>query len=192
MPRTLFEAIRPHRRPTALRLRLACAALVVASITALPVDAAAPDAAAETAADAPSVTATESLGGLRIGAGAAAVERLLGAPKSKGKAELWGADGLYHRDLDYPAAGSVIGMSAPAPRGPWEVAAITLKPPAVLKTARGIGIGATRKEVTAAYGADAQPGDAGRLIVGSEFDGLMFSFDRRGRVDEIFLGAVAE
>lgn len=171
---------------------MACAALALASMTVPALGASAPESAPESAADAPSITATESLGGLRIGAASAAVEGLLGAPKSKGKAELWGADGLYHRDLGYPAAGAVIGMSAPAARGPWEVAAITLKPPAALKTSRGIGIGATRKEVTAAYGPAAQSGDSGQLIVGSEFDGLIFSFDRRGRVEEIFLGAAAE
>lgn len=191
MPKNRVETsqCRAHGGSAARRMvLLACVALA-----ALPMRVPAVEAgAAEPAAEAPSVTASEALGGLRIGAKSAAVERLLGAPKSRGKAELWGADGLYHRDLDYPAAGAVIGMSAPETRGPWEVVAITLKAPATLKTARGIGIGATRPGVMAAYGPSAQRGDAGQVIVGSEFDGLIFSFDRRGRVDQIFLGAAAE
>jgi hypothetical protein len=152
-----------------------------------------PAACAETA----SVAASESLGGLHIGSHAAAAERLLGPPKGRGKSELWEADGLYHREWTYPAAGVVIGLSAPNSQGPWEVFSMHLKAPAKLMTGRGIGIGASRKEVLAAYGRAAEPGESGEpghstLTVGTDYDALVFSLNGRNQVAEIFLGALAE
>jgi hypothetical protein len=148
------------------------------------------------AADAPSVIATETLGGLRVGNDAARVERLLGRPAQRTEPELWGADGLYHREWRFPEQGIVIGLSAPAPKGPWQVGSLTLAPPARLTSARGIGIGATEERVRAAYpeatASRRRPGRTPVLTVGSDYDALIFGFDKRGRVDRVFLGAPAE
>jgi hypothetical protein len=144
-----------------------------------------------------SVTATEALGGLRIGAPAGAVEPLLGHPKALGKPELWEADGLYHRTWTFPASGAVVGLSATKAKGPWQVFSLTLKRPGKLTTTRGIGIGTLRKDVLAAYGNAARPGESAEhgprtLIVGTEYDALVFSFDVRNTVEQIFLGATSE
>jgi hypothetical protein len=159
--------------------------------------AAAPPLAPPDCAETPSVAAVESLGGLRIGAAVAAVERLLGHPEDMGKPRLWEADGLYHREWTYLAAGVVIGLSAPKAGGPWEIDSITLKSSAKLTTARGIGIGASREEVLAVYGNAARSRELPEqghhtLLVGSEYDALVFSFDLHDNVDRIFLGATAE
>lgn len=140
----------------------------------------------------PSVIAAETIGGLSIGAKASAAERLLGPPKTRTKPKLWGADGLYHSDWRYPAAGVLVGTSAPERSGPWEVFSVALKSPAKLKSARGIGIGSTRQELMATYRRDAHQDPSGSVLVGNEYDGLMFQFDRHDRVAEIFLGALAE
>ena len=113
------------------------------------------------------------------------------------RSALWEADGLYHREWTFPAVGVVIGLSAPKPQGPWEVFSMRLKAPAKLMTGRGIGIGASRKEVLAAYGRAAEPGESGEpgrstLTVGTDYDALVFSLDERNQVAEIYLGALAE
>jgi hypothetical protein len=155
-----------------------------------------PGCAEEPAVAVPSVIATETLGGLRVGNDAARVERLLGRPAQRTEPELWGADGLYHREWRFPDQGIVIGLSAPAPKGPWQVDSLTLGPPAKLTSARGIGIGATEERVRAAYpeAIDSRggPGQTSVLTVGSDYDGLIFGFDKGGRVDRMFLGAPAE
>lgn len=152
-----------------------------------------PPACAQKSAPEP---ADAAIGGLTIGASANTVKKLLGQPKTVSKPELWAADGLYHQSWNYPNAGVVAGLSAPKPEGPWELFSVTLKPPAKLITERGIAIGAAQKDVLAAYGKEAQPGEfTGQqqsLIVGSEYQGLIFDFDKTGRVAQIFLGASAE
>lgn len=155
-----------------------------------------PGCAAGPAAEATSVTARESLGGLCVGSNVGEVERLLGAPAQRGAPELWGADGLYHRQWRYPQQGIVLRLSAPAPEGPWQVESLTLEVPARLNSARGIGIGATEERVRAAYpeatAARRDPGGTLILTVGADYDALIFGFDPGGRVARVFLGAPAE
>lgn len=147
--------------------------------------------------DTPSATATESIGGLSIGTAARAAKKLLGPPKVISKSELWEADGLYHQTWTYPSAGAVVGLTAANAKGPWSIFTVTLKTPGKLTTRRGIGIGASRKNVLAAYGNAAQPYESleqgqRTLIVGTEYEALLFSFDLHDRVVQIFLGATAE
>jgi hypothetical protein len=144
-----------------------------------------------------SVTATETLGGFGIGMASKAIKKVLGPPVVTSKPELWEADGLYHQTWSYPNAGVVARLSATTKKGPWKLSSITLKAPGRLTTARGIGIGASRKEVLATYGHAAQAGTSAgpqhrTLIVGSEYDGLVFRFDNNDKVEQIFLGAAAE
>ena len=144
-----------------------------------------------------SATATESLGGLSIGTAARTAQKLLGPPKVISKSELWEADGLYHQTWTYPSAGAVVGLTAANAKGPWKLFTVTLKTQGKLTTARGIGIGASRKDVLAAYGNAARPFESlergqRTLIVGSEYEALVFSFDLHDRVVRIFLGATAE
>ena len=147
--------------------------------------------------DTPSASATESLGGLRIGSSARTAKKLLGPPKVISKSELWEADGLYHKTWTYPSDGAVVGLTAANAKGPWSIFSVTLKTPGKLTTTRGIGIGASRKNVLAAYGNAAQPYESVEqgqrtLIVGSEYQALLFSFDSHDKVVRIFLGSTAE
>lgn len=144
-----------------------------------------------------SASATESLGGLKIGSSARTAQKLLGPPKVISKSQLWEADGLYHQTWTYPSAGAVVGLSAANAKGPWSIFSVTLNTPGKLTTTRGIGIGASRKNVLSAYGNSAQPYESVEkgqrtLIVGSEYEALLFIFDSHDKVVRIFLGSTAE
>ena len=149
-------------------------------------------------AGASSVTATESLGGLRIGASAGVVEPIFGHPKTLSKPQLWEADGLYHRNWTFPSTGAVVGLSSPNLRGPWTVFSLTLKgTPGKFATARGIKLGASRKDVLAAYGKGTRADglyqhEPQTILIGSDYDALLFRFDYLDRVIEINLGAAAD
>lgn len=166
----------------------------IETIAAAPLLVPAACAALPAAAESSPIT-SEALGGLRIGSAAAEVERQLGSPVQPGEPQLWGADGLYHRDWRFPSHGVVVGLSGETSSGPWQVDCLTLSPPATLTTTRGIGIGATEARVRTAYpdAAAARADGSGRaLSVGSDYDALIFSFGKRGRVNRVFLGAPAE
>ena len=136
----------------------------------------------------------ERIGPLRVDQPAAEVERLITCPVQRGPVELWGADGEYHQAWTAPACGLTLDLSAGEPTGAQTVRAITLTRPSAWKTARGIGIGSTEREVMVAYGRDhnAEESQAGNLFVaGSVYGGLLFTFEG-GRVTQLFLGAAAE
>jgi hypothetical protein len=137
---------------------------------------------------------TESFGPLRIGLPDQRVSDLLGPAEALGAAEVWGADGLVHQEWRYPHRGLKIEMVSSTKGGPSEVASMTVASPCKLRTRRGIGVGDLENKVRAVYrdvADNEMPLGNDRLIVGSVYGGLVFSFDH-GKVSEIFLGASAE
>jgi len=136
----------------------------------------------------------EGFGFLRIGLSAAEISRNLGVPEIKEKKVLQEADGLYHQTWNYVQKGIKLDMVASRVEGDFSVASISLKSPSLLKTKRGIGIGSSYAETKRAYEKEynreeSTPGK--QLIVGSVYEGLIFSF-KDERVVGIFLGAAAE
>lgn len=133
------------------------------------------------------------LGKLHEGLSFAAVKKLLGKPKTLGKAVLQGATGEYVRDAAWPKRGLTLGLAAGQAKGPWKVASIDARKPCKLKTGRGIALGASRKAVQRAYPKyDKRQTNAHQYIAGSIYGGMIFRFDKQKRVTSIFIGAAAE
>lgn len=136
----------------------------------------------------------EQIGKLHLGLAEKEVKQLIPGQPSRGPEELWGADGAYHQEWKYPAAGITLLMVADKKGGPKSVERITITNPSTLATSKGIRIGSTEAEVNEAYGRFRNAEDSehfGGFIAGSIFGGVMFSF-QQGKVSRIFLGAAAE
>jgi hypothetical protein len=136
----------------------------------------------------------ERVGKLQYGLSEGEVKQTIPGKPIRGPEELWGADGEYHQEWKYSAAGISLGMVSEKKGGPKSIERITIISPSKLKTQRGIGIGSTEAEVAKAYGRFRNAEDSedfGGFIAGSIYGGVMFNFDR-GRVSRIFIGAAAE
>jgi hypothetical protein len=138
--------------------------------------------------------AKEQIGQLHLGLAAKEVKQIIPGKPVLGPEELMGADGQYHQEWKYPAAGITLGMVAEKKGGPKSLERITITSPSTLATSKGIRIGSTEAEVTAAYGRFRNAEDSeqfGGFIAGSIFGGVMFNFEQ-GKVSRIFIGAAAE
>jgi hypothetical protein len=136
----------------------------------------------------------EQIGKLHLDLSAKEVRQLIPGQPARGPEQLWGADGAYHQEWKYPAAGITLGMVADKKGGPKSVEKITLTSPSLLATSKCIRIGSTEAEVNEAYGRFRNAGDSEHFncfIAGSIFGGIMFYFEQ-GKVSQIFLGAAAE
>ncbi len=136
----------------------------------------------------------DSIGNISIGMPEIEVEKVLGSPSKRGKEKLWGADGAYHQTMEYKDSGISVGMVSEKKKGKKLVESLRVKSPCRLATKRGILIGSTREEVSAAYKDVWNKEDSerfGGFVAGSIYGGLIFNFTD-GRVNEIFLGAAAE
>lgn len=182
----------------ALPLSLLVASAGCASNRPAPVEAqaAAPSSPAPAFAD----PTSETFEGLALGLDGAAVEQRFGAPDQKGQPQEMAATGLFESDWVWTARGLRLGMTATTADAAPTVGSIEIAGPSTLRTSRGIGIGATRAEVEAAYrdalgkGRDPSEPDATsetRLILGSVYGGTAFRFEG-GKVVSIFVGASAE
>ncbi len=137
---------------------------------------------------------SESIGSYRIDQPAAEVEKTLPEKPEKGEEEWWGADGGFHQEWICRDSGLHFDMVANSKGGKQIVSAITVVAPGKLKTAKGIGVGATRGEVLKAYGDEIKEGNPGKdeqLVAGSIYGGIVFTLEN-DRVVKIFLGAAAE
>ncbi|HNY13063.1 MAG TPA: hypothetical protein PKK26_15860 [Candidatus Wallbacteria bacterium] len=135
---------------------------------------------------------TELVGLIKIGLTDKDVIKILGKDAVKGKAEVWGADGLTHQDWNYKKAGVSLGFVNSGKK--WLVSTISVEKPCDFKTARNIGIKSTRAEVCKAYENEIDPenaGDASKIIAGSLFGGVVFTIEK-DVVTAIFIGASAE
>ncbi|HRI10483.1 MAG TPA: hypothetical protein PKW35_21835, partial [Nannocystaceae bacterium] len=145
-------------------------------------------------AEAEGLLSAERFGDLRYGLPAADVTAKLGEPASRGKNQLWEADGAYHQDWSYPAIGVTLDMASDSRSGPKKVASITLRAPATLATSKGVTVGSPRALVLDRYGKlrdPESPAEDDTFVAGSIFGGVIFAFEG-GKVSQIFLGAGAE
>jgi ribose 5-phosphate isomerase len=69
-----------------------------------------------------------------------------------------------------------------------------MEAPCDLRTWLGIGIGSTYEQTVKAYKdyIDKEMSDKARIVAGSIYGGVIFSFDSKGKVNGIFIGAAAE
>ena len=94
----------------------------------------------------------EQIGKLHLGLSAKEVKQIIPGQPARGPEQLWGADGAYHQEWKYPAAGITLGMVSEKKGGPKSIERITLTSPSTLATSKGIRIGSTEAEVNKAYG----------------------------------------
>ena len=154
----------------------------------------------ETAAALPPMTwdtydqAPEALGPLTLGMPEQEIKAQLGEPETAGTPELWGADGLLHWTLAYPAQGlslDLAGISA----GEGTLYAIHAAAPCALATARGLAIGTPRETVLTLYAGLINPEwdeeASGSILIGTIFGGIMIGIEN-GLVSSLFIGAMAE
>jgi hypothetical protein len=140
----------------------------------------------------------EKIGEVTVSSTTDEVVQLLGEPKKKGRIQMSEASGDDLQTWSYPAHGLSIEMAIDDRKtGKGSVAAISMKAPATLKTRLGIGIGSTRKEVLDAYGKLRDPEfpsgtDEEVFLAGSIYGGVFFTFNKKDKVSEIFVGAGAE
>ena len=140
----------------------------------------------------------EHVGTLAVGMPADKVIALLGPPTSKGKREFSEATGFYAEQWSWPKKGVVLSMDAPGEQGePTEVGHLKLSAPFAGKTARDVGMGSSREDVIAAYkdvaGDHSDLEDQSRFVVGDVFHAaLAFRFNKRGKVDLMEMGHMAE
>lgn len=132
------------------------------------------------------VWAAPRFGPLYVGAPEAAVLKKLGPPRAKTPEKMEPATGSVITTYTYPGVEVVMEQEMSKS---WKVARFTLKPPCKLKNEQGLGIGSSLGEVRKHY--PNQKVEDGHLLVGDVYDALLFKF-RKGKVVEIFVGALAE
>jgi hypothetical protein len=137
----------------------------------------------------------ESLGGLRLGLPGKGVLKLLGSPATHGELVFQEADGNYVQDWHYPDRGIELLMSTGEKKsGVKTIANITASAPCTFATRKGIKIGDAESAARKAYAKHVDRetrADAGILVVGSIYGGIIFNFTK-GKVSRIFYGAAAE
>lgn len=184
-------------------LRIPVAAVSLLALSACGGNSSEPREAAAPAPSSASPSAdptSETFEGLALGLTAASVEKRFGAPDQKGTPTEMGATGTFEADWEWKSLGLRLRMSAATAEEAPTVGAIEIEPPSKLRTSRGIGLGATRAEVEAAYrdalgkGREPDEPDATsetRLILGSVYGGTIFRFEG-GKLVSVFVGAAAE
>ena len=138
--------------------------------------------------------ALDPLGPLTLGMPEQEIKAQLGLPETAGTPELWGADGLLHWTLAYPAQGLSLGMAGTG-AGEGTLYAIHAAAPCALATARGLAIGAPRETVLTLYAGLINPEwdeeASGSILIGTIFGGIMIGIEN-GLVSSLFIGAMAE
>ena len=132
--------------------------------------------------------------GLPLGLSAGDLVRQIGVqPTSKSKPVLEAATGEYATTWTFDGRGVSAKLSAIAEDLDPNLRALTITKPSAFTTNQGIGIGATKEDVMAAYGpsVNTEESDAENIVIGSVFDGIIFSLTDNV-VTEIFVGAAAE
>lgn len=136
----------------------------------------------------------DALGALEDGLPDKDVLAKLGDPQSKDGREEEGATGDIVDVWSYPKQGIVLMMRSQTMTSAQSVSGITIKAPCEFKTKLGIGVGSTRAEVLAAYGAFKDPEfptGPEQFIAGSVYGGTFFDFTD-DKVASIFMGVGAE
>lgn len=136
----------------------------------------------------------EKIGDFHLGLSEKDLKEKVSCSLTRGKEEMWGADGIYHQTWDYPDCGLSFNMSSEQKGGNKVVDSISVTSPSTLKTKRGIQIGSSDQAVIKAYGQDKATdadSDKQEFVAGSIYGGLFFHFENN-KVTSIFLGAGAE
>ena len=136
----------------------------------------------------------DAFGELKTGLTDKDVVAKLGEPERKDGREEEGATGDIVDLWYYPKKGIVLTMSSQTMTSAQSVSGITIKAPCAFKTKLGIGVGSTRADVLAAYGAFKDPEfPAGpeQFIAGSVYGGMFFDFTKE-QVVSMFMGVGAE
>jgi hypothetical protein len=135
--------------------------------------------------------ADEPLGPIRFGMTSTQVAKAAGAPASKEAAKYAGdATGDWEQTWAYAGATvTLCGDSEKAKK--WRVRTINVERGSTWKTKRKIGIGATRAQVTKAYGrlVDKQASTDEEILVSSPDGGNLAFQLTDGKVSSIFVGA---
>ncbi len=138
--------------------------------------------------------ALEALGPLTLGMPEQEIKAQLGEPETAGTPELWGADGLLHWTLAYPAQGLSLGFAG-TDAGEGTLYSIHAAAPCTLTTARGLAIGAPRETALTLYAGLINPEwdeqASGSILIGTIFGGIMIGIEN-GLVSSLFIGAMAE
>jgi hypothetical protein len=136
----------------------------------------------------------EALNEIRLEMPQQAVLKVLGKPAKKGADVEWEAIGEHVQEWLYPTLGLTLQMASVKKGGTKKVFSIAQTTPGTLATRKGLRIGSSEAEVRKAYGAleDKEASRKGEIFVaGTVYGGLVFHFEK-GKVSEIFLGAMAE
>ncbi len=136
----------------------------------------------------------ESLGSLKVGIQRSAAIGILGRPSKSGKVEEWGADGMFHQQLEFKSVGIALSLVSQKVGSAQTIESITAVAPCQLPTAAGIRVGNTESEVIKAYRRhyNKEESTPGSLVVaGSIYGGLTFQI-KGGKVSQIFIGASSE
>jgi hypothetical protein len=137
---------------------------------------------------------SELIGDIAIGHDSATIRHGHGQPQSTGPIEEMGATGEFEQTWTFADGLSLI-MTSTTHSGPQQVGGVIVEAPSSLSTRRGIVVGSEREAVERAYG-DVREQDGedepNSFTAGSTYGGLHFTFDERGTVTRIFLGAAAE
>jgi hypothetical protein len=153
------------------------------------------DAASAAAEAAQQLLEDESIGGVRLGMSETKVIALLGQPTRKGRAATEDATGdvvaVWRWKKKSIAVTFVDARKKPSVRS------IELTAGAKLRTKARIGIGSSRREVDAAYGAGRRPAEAGddageaSYVIGTVESALALTFED-DKVSALFWGPLAE
>jgi hypothetical protein len=135
--------------------------------------------------------ANEALGALTFKLDGKGVEKVLGKATTRTKVVEQAADGTFVTTWSWPKQGVEVGLSATARKGPFTVSSLSIAPPSTLKTAKGVGLGATADQIQQAYGAKDTHVQDDVVLVGSAYGGLFFTM-KDGKVASIFIGVGAE
>lgn len=133
----------------------------------------------------------EAFGPVRLGLTDGQLQKAVGAPASKTPVALEPATGQHVSDWKYPKLGLTLKMAADKKAGPFTVASFALESPSRFRSTRGVGIGSSADQIRKAYKGFVEPGSSDRIVVGSEYMGIIFTLEG-GKATYIFVGAAAE
>ncbi|MFK7910149.1 MAG: hypothetical protein AB8F34_06050, partial [Akkermansiaceae bacterium] len=128
----------------------------------------------------------ESLGGISLGMTEAAVRKIITSKITYGETNFEGATGLTVQDWTAKDLGIELKMGGGSPKAKKLVESVTIFGKSKGKSARGIGIGATRAELMKLYGKEIREGedksgDKNLLVAGSVFGGMLFTIGDSGK-----------
>lgn len=140
----------------------------------------------------PEVVARETVGKIRLGQTAAALEGIIGRPERKEKDQIRPTTDQWEQIWQYPARGLNIGMASDKAGGPKTVSWIQAGKPCQMATSHGIKIGSTIAEVRKAYGKDEMKGlnPEGKGFVVGELEACLSFQLEGGKVSGIYIGSL--